>query len=536
MTSLRIVFALSPHQNAFFPELVEVLCDEIGQLGVPWVVTLDPGEHEVLPSDIFVVCPPHEYLALEGPAWFDDPVVAGRTIGLSAEQPHQVFFSRNAQLAAQLGGVMDFSRAAVDAYRRLGIDAHHLLFGWTARWDRFVEGRAPDGPPRVLYMGNKAPRRLGELAQAAGALCTSGTRLLISDNAAPNRGSGPAFVAGELKRRLLASTRLLVNIHQSATGYFEWLRFAEAAHCGSPFLTEASDDTHPYRAAEHFAVFAPGGLAAAIETLADNDARLQDLRTAAYQQLRATPLAAGARRLVEVAESLLDRPAPAQLPRRTRARHLPHAVEYDWPTVVAPGAPRGRRQAPSVTLLGDGSPELWAALRQQSPDASHLSPMHLTERRVRRRAGMRVLLAAPGTAPLGDGVNEMLASVDGSIALVTAVVAGRDRDGAPTLEGFWPFEGWRVAAGGHAGRLLAVDGELVRAAASWLADPIFAGAPHVALAAWVARHGLATAHLPYPVAEVRGTPLDPQHLLPEEMATEVRRRLGARPIDDAQTM
>lgn len=276
--SPRLVFVLSPWQNAFFRELTEVLVDELTRAGADAVVTTEPGEFEVGADDVFVLMPPHEFVTLEGSEMIDDPSIAARTIGISAEQPHQVFFASNAALGARLGVVIDFSAMAVAAYRARGVDAVHMPFGYTPLWDRFDSSGVPAGPPRVLYFGNKRPRRLEVLAEHADVLARQSAQLLVSDNSSPNMTSGPTFLAGEDKRTLLASTRLLVNIHQGDEPYFEWLRFCEAAMAGAPYLTERAEHCEPWVAGEQFAVFDRADMGHAIEALVDDDAELGRLR------------------------------------------------------------------------------------------------------------------------------------------------------------------------------------------------------------------------------------------------------------------
>ena len=96
--------------------------------------------HDAESGDVLVVLPPHEYAALEGDDWVRDRAVARRTIGISAEQPQSGHFGANVEIAAELGAVFDFSAHAAAAYRRVGVDAAHLPFGWTPGWDRFGTG------------------------------------------------------------------------------------------------------------------------------------------------------------------------------------------------------------------------------------------------------------------------------------------------------------------------------------------------------------------------------------------------------------
>jgi hypothetical protein len=512
---------LSPHQNAFFAEIADVLVGEMCAAGADAVVVHEPGAHLVLPDDVFVLLPPHEYVALEGSGFVDDPVVAARTIGLSAEQPHQGFFERNAHLGARLGAVVDFSPLAVDAYRALGIDALHLPFGYTPRWDRRVAGHVSPGPPRVLYLGNKRPRRLGVLAGAADALARHGARLLISDNDAPNRGTGPAFVAGDDKRELLAATRLLVNIHQSDEPYFEWLRFVEAAHCGTPVLSEHSDHSEPFVPGTHFEAFAPADLGGSIDALIDDDDRLTALADTAYEQLRSMPLANSVGVLVDSARSLLGAPPPSALPARTRAEPLVVS-----PELVVPNGPGTGRTARSawrrqrvLTLVGDDVDQLAGHLERTAGPVEVVAPGELTGSAVRRLRGDVVLLLPARTRPHGLAFDRFVAAAMVDVgpaghALSSAVVDGVDAQGAPTLEGIWPWQPWRLFNGQHLGRLMLADGDVVRGAAPWFDDPAMAGSPHFVVQCWAARHGLEGGHLSTPVARVDGTPLDPEQRVP----------------------
>ena len=534
----RLVVVLSPHQNVFFPELVEVLVDELGGAGVDVVVTTEPGDHEVGPDDVFVLVPPHEYVALEGPSFVDDPAVAARTIGVSAEQPHQWFFGRNAELGARLGAVLDFSPLAVEAYRRLGVDADHLPFGYTARWDRHRPGHVSSGPPRLLYLGNKRPRRLSRLAGAAGVLARDDARLVISDNDVPNLATGPSFVAGEDKRDLLASTRLLVNIHQGDEPYFEWLRFAEAAHCGTPVLSERSLRTDPFVAGVHFAEFADDGLSAAITALIDDDDRLAALADAAYERLRERPLADAVDVLVGAARNLLLAPPPVSLPARTRATPLgvERLQELPAATGTALGRPRrlpGRRSH-RITVVSSESQDLVAALDASSTagaaSVAVIDPKDLDARAARRMAGELVIVAPPGTCPRGVAFERFLDGAMGGqpASCWSAIVDGLDVDGEPTLEGIWPWEPWRLRAGYHLGRLVVVRADVVRAAAPWFDDPDLRSHPHFLLQSWIATHGGTGGHLATPVACVRGTPLDPAQRVPDRIVERLLAVLAAR--------
>jgi hypothetical protein len=312
------------------------------------------------------------------------------------------------------------------------------------------------------------------------------------------------------------------------------LRFVEAAHCGTPVLSEHSEHSEPFVPGTHFETFAPADLGQRIDALVDDDDRLVSLADAAYEQLRAMPLSDSVGVLVEVARSLLTAPPPASLPARTRAEPLGLRSEPD--TTAGTGAARaGRspwRRRRVLSVVGDGVDELAGHLELTAGPVEVIAPGELSSATVRRLRGDAVLLLPPGTHPRGIAFDRFVAasSVDvgpGRHALWTAVVDGVDAQGAPTLEGIWPWQPWRLVEGQHLGRLVVADGDVVRGAAPWFDDPAVSAFAHLVVQCWTARHGLSGGHLATPVATVDGVPLDPGQRVPQRAAERATQLLRA---------
>jgi glycosyltransferase involved in cell wall biosynthesis len=318
---VRLRFLHSAHQNGFFGELMEALAAEARALGAEADVVTSPVAPE--PEDVFVVLPTHEYRTLEGSAWLDDERTARRTIGLTAEQPGSTFFADNVSIAPRLGGVMDFSAHAVAAYRHQNVEARHLSFGWTASWDTFHEHPTPELD--VLFMGSRSGRRDTVLASMSRTLWQRRSRLLISDDSAPNWRPSDTFLLGESKRALLASTKVLVNVHRSNEPYFEWLRIVEAAHCGAVVVTEPSLHREPFVNGEHLEVCTADAIPGTIDRLLDDPDLVSSRRRAAYELLRSQPASIGVAALLDVAVDLARHHPPATRPvgpsRRTPYKH-----------------------------------------------------------------------------------------------------------------------------------------------------------------------------------------------------------------------
>jgi hypothetical protein len=130
----------------------------------------------------------------------------------------------------------------------------------------------------------------------------------------------------------------------------------------------------------------------------------------------------------------------------------------------------------------------------------------------RTRGDGLVVVAPAGTVPIAAAFDELVdryldSRGDPAVALATGVLAGAREGGEPTLEGCWPWESWRLAAGQHLGRLVLTR---ARIAADAAADPRTAALPlHLAIEWWAARRGMVGVHLPRPVAHVTGVALDP---------------------------
>jgi Glycosyl transferase family 2/Glycosyl transferases group 1 len=300
----EIAFVLAPGQNAFFRELAEALRAELERLGV--AATIAEGDFpKPRKGLVYVLLPPHEYAELRRG---DLPAeLLGRTIFVCAEQPGSPWFGSNLGLTRLGGAVFDVNPASVRRLRELGIEAEHLRLGYTPLWDRFDPGA--DRSVDVLFLGRASRRREQLLASWAPALWRRRSRLVLSDNLSPNPATSESFVAGEEKRRLLADSKLLLNVHGDEEPYFEWLRVLEAIHCGAVVVSEWSTDYAPLVAGEHFLSGRPESLAAIAEGLLADEPRRRAMRAAAYELIRERlPMSAAAERLAEAAERLDRRP------------------------------------------------------------------------------------------------------------------------------------------------------------------------------------------------------------------------------------
>jgi hypothetical protein len=304
---VEVAFVLAPRQNLFFLELVKALREELEAIGVR--TSLHWGDFPTPRQGlVYAVVPPHEYFTLMHGRVGVPPDVQARTIFICAEQPNTPFFDWNVTYAPAAGAVFDLNRLSVRELRVRGIEAEHLQLGWTQGWDALSE-RERDVD--VLFMGSASERRLEYLSQAASVLWDRECRFVISDNGRPNWATSGSYVADDEKWDLLGRSKLLINIHQGPTPYFEWLRLVQAMASGCVVVTESSLDHEPLEPGRHFLAGRPTHLGDLAEHLLDDGDARWKIQTAAYEFVKSRlRLGTSVRRLAEAAQRLDAQPAP----------------------------------------------------------------------------------------------------------------------------------------------------------------------------------------------------------------------------------
>jgi len=303
----ELAFVISPGQNWFFREFVSTLRYELEQQGVPSTLHAD-GFPEPHPERVYVLVPPHEYVALEGDQALPDDAVLRRTIFICAEQPNTVHLDRNIELSRRAGAVFDINARSIAYFRRAGIPARHLRPGYSKLLDRFDPGAKRDID--VLFLGAHTRRRTKYLNGCARVLARHRCYLLLSDNSRPNPGASTTFLA-EGKWDLLTRAKVVLNLHQGEEPYFEWLRVLDAIHAGAVVVTEHSSGMAPLVPGEHLFAASPDSLPFVVDAAVRDEKRLERLRTQAYERVRSwLPLALSVSVLRAAAIEIVGRPVP----------------------------------------------------------------------------------------------------------------------------------------------------------------------------------------------------------------------------------
>jgi GT2 family glycosyltransferase len=341
----ELAFVMSPKQNWFFHELVEAIRHELDAQGI--ASSLNERFPEPSPDRIYVLVPPHEYVALEGEEVLPSDRLLARTIFICAEQPGTVHFEDNVVLASRAGAVFDINPRSVEIFKQFGLPAQYLALGYTDRWDHFERGRERDID--VLFLGSHSPRRARYLNAYAPILSRWNCHLQISDNSAPNTGASTSFLTDQ-KWDLLSRTKVLLNLHQGEEPYFEWLRAIEAMHCGAVVVSEHSAAAGQFKPGQHIYFGAPESLGEMVDILLADPDHLAKIGATTHDYIqRSMPFAASVAELAGTARTLIARPIPVG---ETAPR--PPAPSFVAASGSPPAAPDPGSQTSVLSLLRAG--------------------------------------------------------------------------------------------------------------------------------------------------------------------------------------
>jgi hypothetical protein len=299
---------VSSRGNAFMTDIAQWVVEAAREAGRTATLICDR-----LPSvsdAINLVVAPHELFVLDDAS---DAVVAraaAASVPICTEQPGTPWFNLTAGLIRDAPTVIDINPHGVDAIRARGHEAMHLQLGGVPS----MRAQEADRDVDVLFLGGSTPRRGATLAALGPLLWNRNVQLRLFRFSAPVDGAAPGTVFGEEKYRLLARSRILLNLHRdhAAPGYFEWARMVEAMANGCAVVTEPSTGFEPLIDGKHFVT--ADDIAVPLTALLDDPARCREIGEAARTAvLEEHPLVASLAPILD----RLDEVAPGR-PRRHR--------------------------------------------------------------------------------------------------------------------------------------------------------------------------------------------------------------------------
>lgn len=240
---------VAPTGNAFMADIADWLAEAGAATGRRARLVSD-GSPPDDPTVTNLVVAPHEFYLLSE---LDDAAIHRAvqvSVPVCTEQPGTPWFDIAAVTASAARVALDINAHGVGALREAGIDARHLRLGGVPSMVAPDVDRDLD----VVFLGGRTDRRAARLARMAPDLWHRDVDLRLFAFDRPVGRDAPGLVFGADKYRLLARSRILLNIHrdEKRPGYFEWARMVEAMANGCCVVTEPVTGHDPFVAGEHF--------------------------------------------------------------------------------------------------------------------------------------------------------------------------------------------------------------------------------------------------------------------------------------------
>jgi hypothetical protein len=372
----QIAFVSAPGGSMFMQEILVAVAAAVAEVGGRARCHTGVAEDVLDPSTVCVVVP-HEYFALTGGR--PNPDLLDRFISFGVERPGTATFATALRYAGPLAARFEISGDSVAQMRHRGLSCERFVLGYVRSWDHW-QRRSVERSIDLTYLGTADERRLAILATIADELAGLSTELLIPPHEQMTRPR-PDFVAGVEKWRLLARSRLMLNLHREDSTAFEWVRCLEAMINGCAVITEPSGDLGDLVPGEHVLVGTRGRLGPTISAALRYPDSLSAIASRAYEFVReCLDMRGSAARLVAVAAEVL--------------------ADARWP---------GLRRRPSIPVIEPTGMASWLPVAEKGPilagSTQRLSPSSTAEAGQR---GNRGSLLPAGRRPAHDALVDVV--------------------------------------------------------------------------------------------------------------------------------
>ena len=242
--------------NFFFEDIARYVCEYLSDRGV--VAELRHGNADIRSDDNLLVVAPHEY-CIHGPGADWSEAQMRSAVHLNTEQWHTSWFSLAFGVMARSGRALDINPASAKGLCRLGLRAGFLpilprdggVFSFpraplAAQTARLRAVRALTYPERysertydVLYVAALNDRRARILAGLSPVLSGYDCFLHSPALTGPVNARSANMISSADCAQLARNAKILLNIHQGESRYFEWHRlFLSGIWEGAVVVTE----------------------------------------------------------------------------------------------------------------------------------------------------------------------------------------------------------------------------------------------------------------------------------------------------------
>jgi len=257
--------------NFFFTEIAEYTARYLQSLGMRAESRTDVSAAELEKSNVIIVAP-HEF-CVYGPGRDWSPRHLQRATYLNTEQWHTSWFALAFGFVIQSGKVIDINPASAAALATLGFEASFMpllplagscfshpdqpLSESLTRHKAMKSLHYPEAvherPYDVMFVGVANQRRAKALAGLAPVLQRYECFVHAPEFATPVRAGDPDMIGNADLAQIARNSKILLNIHQGETHYFEWHRLVVSGIMeGCIVVTEKCHPTGVFQPGEHY--------------------------------------------------------------------------------------------------------------------------------------------------------------------------------------------------------------------------------------------------------------------------------------------
>ncbi len=240
--------------NWFMMEIAQIFVEGIQSCGAIAELVIDEIPTTKLDRDTSqVIVAPHEFYPLFLEEKLDPKAVLDLTKSvylLTVEQPGSQWFEISYKYSNYAKGVFDINQQGVREFRQRGIEAIHTPLGYSPCME--ADTLADNAKPvDLLFMGTHSLRREMLLSRNADFFNQYNCRLILTRLDKPRLVGTPGFYTHDDRNRLLASSKIVMNVHFSDNTYLEWHRVLIAIANRCLVVSELSDAIEPLENGKH---------------------------------------------------------------------------------------------------------------------------------------------------------------------------------------------------------------------------------------------------------------------------------------------
>ncbi len=252
----QVLLHVTSKSNLFIVEIARLVCAGFRDAGLAAELLIDQIPAQETPDDtIQIVVTPHEFFNLfltPRLPWERIRAITRTLYLLGTEQPESDWFHSNLTVAPFAHAMLDINSLGVAGYRARGLRSFHLPLGYHP----MLEHRPTDTPLArdldICLLASMTERREKFLAAHAGFFAARNCHLRLVPLGFAKTETTKSYLSVEDRNELLQRAKILLNVHYSELGYFEWHRFLVGLANGCCIITEPCEGFAPLVLGKHF--------------------------------------------------------------------------------------------------------------------------------------------------------------------------------------------------------------------------------------------------------------------------------------------